>query len=79
MSQKSIFRLSGVRGLLFLFQTLQVLYQSIVEPYFDYCSIVWDDIIDCLTDKLQKLKNRMQFVGYYTPISIKVASEKNHA
>ena len=28
-------------------------YQSIVEPYLDYCSVVWDDISDQLTDKLQ--------------------------
>ena len=33
-------------------------YRSIVEPYFDYCSIVWDDISDNLTDKLQILQNR---------------------
>ena len=33
-------------------------YQSIVEPYLDYCSIVWDDISDQLTGKLQILKNR---------------------
>ena len=33
-------------------------YQSIVEPYFDYCSIVWDDISAHLTDKLQILQNR---------------------
>ena len=33
-------------------------YQSIVEPYLDYCSVVWDDISDQLTDKLQILQNR---------------------
>ena len=33
-------------------------YQSIVEPYLDYCSVVWDDISDQLTDKLQILHNR---------------------
>ena len=33
-------------------------YQSIVEPYLDYCSVVWDDISDKLTDKLQILQNR---------------------
>ena len=27
-------------------------YQSIVEQYLDYCSVVWDDISDQLTDKL---------------------------
>ena len=33
-------------------------YQSIVEQNLDYCSIVWDDISDQLTDKLQILQNR---------------------
>ena len=33
-------------------------YQSIVEPYLGYCSVVWDDISDQLTDKLQILRNR---------------------
>ena len=46
-------------------------YQSIVEPYFGYCSIVWDDISDRLTDKLQKLQNRVARIitgaNYLTP------------
>ena len=31
-------------------------YQSIVEPYLDYryCSVVWDDISDQLTDKITR-------------------------
>ena len=33
-------------------------YQSIIEPNFDYCSVVWDDNSDQLTDKLQILQNR---------------------
>ena len=34
------------------------IYQSVVEPYFDYCSIVWNGIIsNSLADKLQKLQN----------------------
>ena len=33
-------------------------YQSIVEPYLDYCSVVWDDISDQLTNKLQILQIR---------------------
>lgn len=48
-------------------------YQSIVEPYFDYCSTVWDDISDRLTDKLQTLQNRAARVitgaDYLTPIN----------
>ena len=50
------------------------LYQSIVEPYLDYCSVVWDDISDQLTDKLQKLQNRAARVitgaDYRTPSSV---------
>ena len=46
-------------------------YQSIVEPYFGYCSFVWDDISDRLTDKLQKLQNRAARIisgaDYLTP------------
>ena len=37
-------------------------YQSIVEAYFDYCSIVWDDISYRLTDRLQKMQNRAALV-----------------
>ena len=46
-------------------------YQSIVEQYFGYCVIVWDDISDRLTNKLQKLQNRAARVitgaDYLTP------------
>ena len=49
-------------------------YQSIVEPYLDYSSVVWDDISDQLTDKLQKLQNRAARVitgaDYRTPSSV---------
>ena len=49
-------------------------YQSIVEPYLDYCSVVSDDINDQLTDKLQKLQNRAARVitgaDYRTPSSV---------
>ena len=34
------------------------IYQSIVEPYFGYCSIVWNGISEGLAEKLQKLQNR---------------------
>ena len=27
-------------------------------PYLDYCSVVWDDLSEELTDKLQILQNR---------------------
>ena len=48
-------------------------YQSIIKPYFDYYRIVWDDISDRLTDKLQKLQNRAVRVitgaNYLMPIN----------
>ena len=46
------------QAICFYFYNLINVYQSIVEPYLDYCSVVWDDISDQLTDKLQILQNR---------------------
>ena len=43
---------------LVLTSNLISVYQSIVEPYLDYCRVAWDDISDQLTDKLQLLQNR---------------------
>ena len=39
-------------------QTLQNLYNSLVLPYFDYCSPLWDNCGSMLKEKLQKLQNR---------------------
>ena len=36
---------------------LTTIYNSIVEPQFSYCSVVWDSIDKTLVDKLQKLQN----------------------
>ena len=39
-------------------QSAEVLvYNSLIQPHFDYCSLVWD-LSDQLSDKLQKLQNR---------------------
>lgn len=57
-------KVSGNLGCLRLIQPflnqdqLTNLYKSIIEPYFMYCSIVWDDIDLSLSVKLQKLQNR---------------------
>ena len=34
------------------------IYNAIVLSNFDYCSLVWDNCCENLTDKLQKLQNR---------------------
>lgn len=38
--------------------SLNVICKSIVEPYFNYCCLVWDGFDEILADKLQKLQNR---------------------
>ena len=39
-------------------QSLLTIYQSLVQPYFDYCSLVWGNCNQTCKDKLQKLHNR---------------------
>jgi len=34
------------------------IYKAIIEPYFNYCCLVWDSIGDTLSDKMQKMQNR---------------------
>jgi hypothetical protein len=38
--------------------TLVMIYNSLAQPYFDYCSIVWDSLGKGLGQKLQRLQNR---------------------
>jgi hypothetical protein len=38
--------------------TLQLIFNSLVQPHFDYCCVVWDNCNKTLADKLQKLQNR---------------------
>ena len=38
--------------------TLKLMYQSLVLPYFDYCSLVWANCSQTLKNKVQRLQNR---------------------
>ena len=38
--------------------TMQLIYNCLVQPYFDYCCVVWDSCGNTLANKLQKLQNR---------------------
>ena len=38
--------------------TLMHVYNALLIPYFDYCSLVWDTCSNYLTENLQKLQNR---------------------
>ena len=40
------------------YQTLIVIYLSIIQPHFDYCSQIWGCLGKGLSDKLQKLQNK---------------------
>ena len=37
---------------------LKMLYNALIQPYFDYCSALWDTCGKVYKDKLQKLQNR---------------------
>ena len=39
-------------------RTLIKVYNAIILPYFDYCSLVWSNCSEYLLDKLQKMQNR---------------------
>ena len=38
--------------------TLQLIFNSLVLPYFNYCCTAWDNCNKTLAEKLQKLQNR---------------------
>ena len=40
------------------FTALQYIYNSLVQPHFNYCCVVWDNCNKTYADKLQKLQNR---------------------
>ena len=39
-------------------ESLLLLYHTLIEPYFKYCSIVWGQCSETLKDKLQTLQNK---------------------
>ena len=40
-------------------ETAFQIYDALIVPYFDYCSPIWDCLSGYLSDKLQKLQNRV--------------------
>jgi hypothetical protein len=41
-----------------LLRSLKMLYKALIQPYFDYCSPLWDTCGKIHKDKLQALQNR---------------------
>ena len=44
--------------------TANKIYKALVEPHFDYCSLVWDGLGIKLADKLQKLQKIVLLESY---------------
>ncbi len=38
--------------------SLQMIYNAMIQPYFDYCSSLWGNCCYLFNDKLQKFQNR---------------------
>lgn len=53
------------------FNTLKMLYKSLIEPLFDYCAIVWNNINLTQSDRLQRLQNRAARVITKSPYEIR--------
>ena len=50
--------------------TLQLIYQSLIQPHFDYCNIVWGNCGITLRNKVQKLQNRAAPVLTYSSYDV---------
>ena len=44
-------------------ETLKTIYCSLVQPYVDYCDVVWGKCSKTRADKLQKLQNTAENRG----------------
>ena len=51
------------------FNTLMIIYQSVVQPYFEYCAQVWGCLGKILAEKVQKLQKRAFRIITREPIS----------
>ena len=60
----SIGALKRVRPFISMHTTIRI-YKGLIEPHFDYCSVVWDGLSQQLSAKLQKLQNRTARVINY--------------
>ena len=48
---------------------LLTMYNSLIQPQFDYCSVVWEGLGINLTDKLQKLQNGAARIITHSPFN----------
>ena len=50
--------------------TLQLIYQALIQPHFDYCNIVWANCGITLRNKVQKLQNGAARVLTYSSYDV---------
>ena len=58
-------------------ETIKTIYYSLVQPYFDYCHVVWGDCSKTNADKLQKLRNRAAQIIAWADYSIRSSDVLN--
>ena len=49
-----------------------MLYSALMQPYFDYCCVVWGNCNKSLATKLQKLQNRAARILTFPPYDASV-------
>ena len=54
------------------FEVLSTIYSTIVQSYFDYCSVIWGNCNKSLATKLQKLQNRTARTLTFSPYDASV-------
>jgi hypothetical protein len=52
------------------YHTLLSIFNSLVQPHFDYCSVVWGNCSKTLSTKLQKLQNRAARIITYSNFDV---------
>ena len=52
------------------------MYKGLIEPQFDYCSVVWDSLSPQLSQKLQKLRKNFFFFCFVQALVLNNASRR---
>ena len=58
-------------------ETLKTIYYSLVQPYFDYCDVVWGDCSKTCAGKLQKRQNKAARIITWADYSIRSSDVLN--
>ena len=58
-------------------ETLKLIYNALVQPYFDYCSTLWDNCGGGRKNKLQRLQNRAARVITESTFDIRSVDVRN--